>query len=228
MDDKDRIDPNAVVPSCPSTEDRGGTNLLLLAGLVVVGLLAWGLSSTRFLAAIADFNQIRGIITFIFAVLASAIIVITTVAIFFVDDKYLGRIDKARDLLTVVVGILGTIIGFYFGAGTVAGDNANSKGASSSSAFAITQTIGNKGAILVTITGAQAPFKAAVKGDKDRIPLAADLNDPNRLLLSINDALPCPAGVTLFVLDKDEKDIGSGLISLGRDELKAAGWSKCG
>jgi hypothetical protein len=91
-------------------------------GLGVVALcfligIAWGLSSSDFYSSLALTEQGRGLITFLFALTATAIILMHSIAIFsFKDSKDLeGRIGPAKDVLTVVIGVLGTIIGFYFG-----------------------------------------------------------------------------------------------------------------
>lgn len=206
--------------------EKLATILLFVAGAAVLIVLAWGLSSPDFRASIANFEQARGMITFVVAVLAAAIILITMIAIFFVDEKYVDRIDRARDLLTIVVGILGTIIGFYFGAGTQ--NQTRSETAGAPATLIILPAIGIGGTLIITAKGAAGPYKATVPGEKTTtIALEPDPADPERLLLKRNDALPCPAGLTLTFTTKDGKAAGSDFIKLSRDALKTAGWIKC-
>ena len=85
-------------------------------GLILAAALLWGLFNTRFFTSIAGIGQARGLITFLFAFSTMGIIVLIAVAIFWLDREELeDRFAKAKDLLTIVIGVLGTILGFYSG-----------------------------------------------------------------------------------------------------------------
>jgi nicotinamide riboside transporter PnuC len=94
-----------------------GALFLVLFGAVVAVAIIYGLfSNARFFTSIAESGQARGLITFLFAFSTIAIILLVAVATFWMpkDDVQL-RFDKAKDLLTIIIGVLGTILGFYFG-----------------------------------------------------------------------------------------------------------------
>jgi hypothetical protein len=89
---------------------------LSLFALAVFISLAFGLSNSSFFSSLAQVDQARGLITFLVAVCAVAVIMLTAINIFWGNDaKFDERFKAAKDLVTLVVGVLGTILGFYFG-----------------------------------------------------------------------------------------------------------------
>jgi hypothetical protein len=96
---------------------NNGVNLVVLGiGIILALALLWGLFNTRFFTSLAAIEQARALITFLVAFLTMGIIVIVAVAIFWMKhDELEDRFAKAKDLITIVIGVLGTILGFYFG-----------------------------------------------------------------------------------------------------------------
>ena len=93
-----------------------GSILLSVFFVIIIAGLMYGLFNTRFFNSIASVEQARGLITFLFAFSTMGIIVLIAVSIFWLDkDELDERFSKAKDLLTVIIGVLGTILGFYFG-----------------------------------------------------------------------------------------------------------------
>jgi hypothetical protein len=88
---------------------------IAVAFLVVIG---WGLAGKEgFLASLADREIARGLITFLIAITTVGIAVILTFSTIFgeqgdAEDK---RFDRGKQVLTTFIGVLGTIVGFYFG-----------------------------------------------------------------------------------------------------------------
>jgi hypothetical protein len=70
-----------------------------------------------FYKSLAITEQARGLITFLFVLSTSAVILLVAIAIFWVEQEndLKDRFAYAKDLLTIVIGIIGTIMGFYFG-----------------------------------------------------------------------------------------------------------------
>ena len=65
---------------------------------------------------IANIDYARGLITLLFAVGTIAIALILTIsALFQSGDEAKERYDRGREILGVLIGIFGTIVGFYFG-----------------------------------------------------------------------------------------------------------------
>ena len=100
----------------------GGMAFLVLA-LLIAGVLTGGL--LEFLSSIPS---ARGLITFLIAIGTIAIAIILTLASVIMEasnpDELKERLSKGKEILTVLVGVLGTIVGFYFASnpeGSVAG-----------------------------------------------------------------------------------------------------------
>lgn len=93
--------------------------LLTAIGLIVVGaiLLALFKDDLRLLNRLADRSVARGLITFLIAIstvgIALILAVSTVVSTPTTDDD--KRFDRAKQVLTILIGVLGTIVGFYFG-----------------------------------------------------------------------------------------------------------------
>jgi hypothetical protein len=74
-----------------------------------------------FLTNLRDPAVVRGFITFIIAFATIAIALILVMAAFYVDEpagektNLKDRFDMGKGVLTALIGILGTIVGFYFG-----------------------------------------------------------------------------------------------------------------
>jgi hypothetical protein len=97
-----------------------GKLVLAAAGVAVVVLMTLGLFFTNFYSSLGHTEQVRGLVTFLFVLVTVSIILVFALGIFWLDnpDDMLKRFAAAKDLLTIVVGIVGTIMGFYFGSAT--------------------------------------------------------------------------------------------------------------
>jgi len=105
----------------PKIGDHLGTFFLALFGLIVAIAICYGLFiNQNFFKLMADIGQARGLITFLFAFSTIAIILLVAITTFWMPKEDVQiRFEKAKDLLTIVIGVLGTILGFYFGSLTV-------------------------------------------------------------------------------------------------------------
>lgn len=96
-----------------------GKIVLIVAGFLFVGLISFGLFSSDFYSSLGRPEQVRGLITFLFVLVATSIILVFALGIFWLDsNEVTKRFAAMKDLLTIVVGIVGTIMGFYFGSAT--------------------------------------------------------------------------------------------------------------
>jgi len=95
---------------------RFGYVALILTGLVIAVFLGVAIFG-GYLKPLAEAEQARGLITFLFTFATIAIAVVLSLSLLWMDkDELEERFKFAKDLLMILVGILGTIIGFYFGA----------------------------------------------------------------------------------------------------------------
>jgi hypothetical protein len=71
-------------------------------------VLVFGLFNERFFRSIAEAGQARGLITFLFAFATIAIILLITIATFWMEkDEVEARFTKAKDLVAILIGVLG-------------------------------------------------------------------------------------------------------------------------
>ncbi len=78
----------------------------------------FGVQSTgvpSLLDQLADFNKARGLITFVFTIGVIALALIIVTANVTGADEDGKRFERSKEILTAMIAILGTILGFYFG-----------------------------------------------------------------------------------------------------------------
>jgi TM2 domain-containing membrane protein YozV len=90
---------------------------VLAAGLIILFIFFRtfaGLSLTE----LARTEVARGILTFIFGISTVGIALIVVLAVFLGNgqkDELAERFQRGKDILTVLIGVFGAILGFYFG-----------------------------------------------------------------------------------------------------------------
>jgi hypothetical protein len=97
------------------------TVLLSILGLAVVGALGYGIWSGggTFLNSLQKTEIARGLITFLIAVATVGIAIILAIyVVVSVSPDLKERVAMGKDILNPLIGILGTIVGFYFGSAT--------------------------------------------------------------------------------------------------------------
>ena len=95
------------------------TAILSAIGIAVVGALGFGMyfSGGHLLESLQHTEIARGLITFLIAVATVSIAIILTLYAVLSADSTIAkeRFPMAKEILTLLIGILGTILGFYFG-----------------------------------------------------------------------------------------------------------------
>lgn len=111
-------------PISNMTWERIGPFVKLAAILIFSGLVlyfVWKATSGDFklLNTLKDTEAARGLITFLIAGATVAIAVILALGTIFGDkETYKERFDSGKEVLTILIGVLGTIVGFYYGSTT--------------------------------------------------------------------------------------------------------------
>jgi hypothetical protein len=93
------------------------TILFAILTIIVVGLLVWGIWSESFLTNLSRKEFARGLITFLIAVATVGIAMIIAISTIMLNETADAdkRFDRGKQILTILIGVLGTIVGFYFG-----------------------------------------------------------------------------------------------------------------
>ena len=98
------------------------TGLFALLGIIVLGVIVYIVTQTgqSFLTKLADKEVARGLITFLIAIATVGIAIILAISTLVLTEGDEGdkRFDRGKQVLTVLIGVLGTIVGFYFGSAT--------------------------------------------------------------------------------------------------------------
>jgi hypothetical protein len=130
---------------------------LLGFGFIVAVLLYVGMYTTDFYSSLASLDQVRGLISFLITIAAVATIILIGVGIFWLEDKdeVKERFAAAKDLLTIVIGVLGTIVGFYFGT------QVTERQASIQNA-AISEPANGQAKVTATLAGGSAPYHYSI------------------------------------------------------------------
>lgn len=211
----DQTGATAPPPPPPST---GGTSwgtiiqyglfsALGIASLVVIYVAVSGTSG--FLGSLRVSEAARGLITFLIAFTTVALAVILVLAsIMSSGDNLKERFEQGREIFTSLVGILGTIVGFYFGA-TQAGPAATTPGATPTPAPAsITASLpaaqtmtarvstlnpqqGDTVVITSFVNVGAPPFTYSITFDPEVIPAVRGAVSPEGF---IRQEVPIPAG----------------------------------
>jgi hypothetical protein len=88
----------------------------LLGGIFVYFLMNGVLGDKSILGDLADIETARGLITFLIAVCTVAIALILSISSIISRGTKAGqRFTQGKEVLTLLIGVLGTIVGFYFG-----------------------------------------------------------------------------------------------------------------
>lgn len=95
------------------------TGLFVILGFVVLLIIVyivtpWG---QTFLIKLADKEVARGLITFLITITTVGIAIILAIStiVLTAGDEGDKRFDRGKQVLSVLIGVLGTIVGFYFG-----------------------------------------------------------------------------------------------------------------
>jgi PASTA domain/Putative Ig domain len=94
------------------------TVVFSLFGIIVFGLIALGVFQNGgvFLRSLANKDIARGLITFLIAIVTVGIAIILAVStLYTAGDEGGPSFDRGKQILTILIGVLGTIVGFYFG-----------------------------------------------------------------------------------------------------------------
>lgn len=88
---------------------------ILVTVILLIAANVLGIDKGQTLQKLANIEFARGLITYLFAVGTIGVIIIVILAILLSSEAMAQKIKRAKDVMTILIGIFGTIIGFYFG-----------------------------------------------------------------------------------------------------------------
>jgi hypothetical protein len=91
---------------------------MMLAGvlfLLLCAILGWDKGNV--LRGMGQIDYARGLITYLFAVvtIGTAVILVVSALISPADDQHQKRFERGKEILALLLGVFGTMVGFYFG-----------------------------------------------------------------------------------------------------------------
>ncbi len=194
---------------------------ILIYGAIVVlilGVIIWGLSGQQgFLESLSDRTVARGLITFLITFTTVGIAIILAVSTIFSSsgDNEDKRFDKGKQVLSVLIGLLGTIVGFYFGSST---DSKPTTSTAQAQVLAIAPANvsnlqpkkGDKFTISSFVSGGKAPYIYSITFDPTLLPPIKDAKSPDGVIrqeVAVPDTLAADAEVKyqITVIDSENK-----------------------
>ena len=144
--------------------------------IAVLIFIVYSVSGSRgVLNSLADEKVARGLITFLIAVATVAIAIIITLSAIISDSQVVkDRFALGKEVLSILIGVLGTIVGFYFGS-SVGGQTQPLQVAPA----VITNEQPKKGektTIISFVSGGKPPYTYSITFDPNVIPAIKDIS----------------------------------------------------
>jgi hypothetical protein len=146
---------------------------MVLAIVLLIGATTLGLDKGLVLTKMGQVEFARGLITYLFAVVTIGTAVVLVVSALTSDETPANerRFERGKEILSLLLGVFGTIVGFYFGS-EVAAKGQTEETIVRIAPLKLSAGPGASGAdfILTTyISGGKAPYKYGIGFDKDEI-----------------------------------------------------------
>ena len=150
-------------------------------GLGVLYFLGISIARPGTLQALRDIETARGLITFLVVVGTVAMaLILSLAAILMGRDEYKERFGAGKEVLSIMIGVLGTIVGFYFG--TSAKDSSTARAQSASpyiASFAVSpEQLVPKGTVTITgaLAGGKPPYRYVLSFTPSLIPATKEMS----------------------------------------------------
>jgi hypothetical protein len=195
----------------------------LIYGSIAVLILAaiiWGVSGQGgFLDSLSDRAVARGLITFLITFTTVGIAIMLAVSTIFSSsgDDEDKRFDKGKQVLSVLIGLLGTIVGFYFGSSTDIKATPTTSGAqilaiAPANVSKSQPKKGEKFTISSFVSGGKAPYAYSITFDPPLLPAIKDAKSPDGVIreeVAVPDTLAADTQVKyqISVTDSENKTV---------------------
>lgn len=166
--------------------------IILVSVIVLIGANLLGMDKGSVLDKLKDGEYARGLITYLFAVGTIGSVVILILAALTgkgETEERDARFDKAKEIFSLLIGIFGTIIGFYFGSIKAEEETKGTDMAVAAPLVPDTVAAGQPVSVISNASGGSPPYLYSVGFD----PAAAGAGFVKRSQGWIREQLPAPA-----------------------------------
>jgi hypothetical protein len=160
----------------------GGAALfaIVLVGLVELGSGIYGPQSL--VEKLAKVENARGLITYILALGTMAIALVLVLAAFLGGEHSAENFGRGKEVLTILIGVFGTILGFYYGS-----ESSQRKAPLEISPFVVAQsTDRTKTALFTTVSGGQPPYSYSLKFNNKNVHDLSDKSENGQISVNID------------------------------------------
>ena len=146
---------------------------MVLAIILLIGATTLGLDKGLVLTKMGQVEFARGLITYLFAVVTIGTAVVLVVSALTSDETPANerRFERGKEILSLLLGVFGTIVGFYFGTEVAAkgqpGETIVKVAPLRLSAGSVAS--GADFSLTTYVSGGKAPYKYGIGFDKDEI-----------------------------------------------------------
>jgi len=176
--------------------------------VVVIALVYTITNGIKNVSDLADLDTARGLITFVITLGTVTIAIMLTLTAVVIRD-FDKRISVGKEILTILVGVLGTIVGFYYGASPKPATTATQTAAISVAQVTISPDQpknGEQATISTTLSGGTAPYTYSIKFTPSTIKAIENQESANGEIHQPFTA-SVPAGTNIdFVIEGKDKN----------------------
>ena len=176
--------------------------VIALVTIIFVGAMIWKLDSVD---ELADMQTARGLITFVITIGTVAIAIMLSLTAILTRD-FERRIVVGKEILTILVAVLGTIVGFYYGAAAKPSEPGGTNNAPGISVEPPKLNRASDGSITLSanITGGAAPYQYSVKFSPETIGPIDNKQTDGPISAPITLPSPAPKDITVMIQGKDK------------------------
>jgi hypothetical protein len=162
--------------------------LILLGVLFLLGMAILDLDKGRVLIGMGKATFARGLITYLFAVVTIGTAVVLVLSALLGTDK--EKFDNGKEVLSLLLGVFGTIVGFYFASELSQVDDRRRLSASPVLVSPTETASGTTVSVTVAVHGGTPPYRYAVVLAGERPEQLPELARPDGWIVK---AVPVPA-----------------------------------